>query len=92
MTLWIIRTLMTVVIPATVTFGQAKPTYRLDFRMQESGASGSPASSTRYSLLVQNGARGKINASRRIPFYTSLKGDTKESIFSSKDEPKGMRW
>ena len=78
MTSQIIRTLLTATVLVTAAFGQEKPTFRLDFRIQEAGTAGTPANTTRYSLIVQNGARGKINASRRIPYYTNSKGEAKE--------------
>jgi hypothetical protein len=58
---------------------QEKPrsTYRLNFRLEETAAEA--ARTTRsYALVVQSRSRGKINASRRLPYYTSSKGETKE--------------
>ena len=45
--------------------------------MVEAGARDSPESQT-YTLLLQSGSRGKVNASRRIPNYTSTNGEAKE--------------
>ena len=55
----------------------APPTFRLQIRMLESGNNSKP-SGRDYTLIVQNKSRAKINASRRLPFYTSSKGETRE--------------
>lgn len=64
---------------AQVTLAQeGSPTYRLRFRLQESGTEVKTATTRNYDLIVQSKSRGKINASRRIPYYTSSKGEAKE--------------
>jgi hypothetical protein len=70
-------------IIAAVTFAGAiaaqqkqPPTYRLSFRIQESAAD--KATTRKYVLIVQSKSRGKVNASRRLPYYTSSKGEAKE--------------
>src|SRR5688572_11042656 len=62
---------------ASVVLAQNKPVpvFRLHFRMHESGVE-SKATTLNYILVVQSGSRGKINASRRLPYYS--KGETKE--------------
>ncbi len=58
--------------------GQEAPSnYRVSFRMVESGTSSKPVTLS-YVIAMQSGSRGRINASRRIPFYTSVKGEAKE--------------
>ena len=65
---------------ATSAQEKPAPTYRLQFRLQETRPSATrTAPATRnYLLLLQGKSRGKINASRRLPYYTSTKGDAKE--------------
>lgn len=45
--------------------------YRLSFRLDEAGPE--TKTSKTFSMVVQSRARAKINASRRIPYYTSSK-------------------
>jgi hypothetical protein len=52
-------------------------TFRLHFRMLESGVQ-VEETTRNYVLVVQSESRGKINASRRLPHYTSSKGEAKE--------------
>lgn len=73
----------------------APPTYRLSFRMQETGLDPQPTI-RHYVLLAQSNTRAKINASQRLPYYTSGKGETKEvhtaalgSIFECIPQEKG---
>jgi hypothetical protein len=56
---------------------KAATTYRLHFRFRESGP-GTKETTKDYFLAVQTKSRGKINASRRVPYYTSSKGEAKE--------------
>jgi hypothetical protein len=51
-------------------------TYRLQFRFKE--VSGTVETSRNYTLMLQSKTRGKINASTRVPFFTSSKGDNRE--------------
>lgn len=64
---------------ASVVVAQDKPAamFRLHFRMHESGAK-VEETTRNYVLLLQGESSGKMNASRRIPFYTSTKGEAKE--------------
>jgi hypothetical protein len=74
---WITCILATVTfVPSLDAQENQAPTYRLSFRMKESGAA--KATTRNYVLIVQNRSRGKINASRRLPYYTSSKGEAKE--------------
>lgn len=65
---------------SSAAFCQEKlpPVYRLQFRLQETGTGGKAAAANHFALTVQNNERGKINASRRLPYYTSGKGEAKE--------------
>ena len=56
---------------------KAASTYRLHFRFRESGPNTKEVTRD-YTLVVQARSRGKINASRRVPYYTSSKGEAKE--------------
>ena len=51
--------------------------FRLLFRMQEQGP-GVERPTQEYALVIKSESRGKINASRRLPNYTSSKGGAKE--------------
>ena len=64
---------------ASVVLAQEKPvsTFRLRFRMHESGAQ-AEETTRNYVLLLQSESRGKVNASRRLPHSTSSKGEAKE--------------
>ena len=53
------------------------PTFRLNFRIHESGAQ-AEETTRNYVLVVQSESRGKINASRRLPHYTKSQGEAKE--------------
>ncbi len=86
---------------ASVVLAQEKPapTFRLHFRMHESGPQ-TEETTRNYVLLLQSESRGKINASRRLPHYTSSKSEAKElhmvalgSIIecTPKDEEAGVR-
>jgi hypothetical protein len=66
-----------ILVPGVDAQEKQPPTYRLSFRLQESGAEGK-ATVRNYVLIVQGRSRGKINASRRLPYYTSSKGEAKE--------------
>ena len=56
------------------------PTFRLHFRMTETTVASPKASSTtgNYSMVLQGRARGKINASRRLPYTIPGKGEGRE--------------
>jgi hypothetical protein len=58
----------------SVTLAQNKSVsmFRLHFRMHESGSE-SKTTTLNYVLVVQSGSRGKINASRRLPYYSKDK-------------------
>ena len=64
---------------ACVALAQDKPavTFRLHFRMHESGAK-AEETTRHYVLALQSESSGKMNASRRLPFHTSSKGEAKE--------------
>jgi hypothetical protein len=51
--------------------------YRLQIRMRETRAQSMPKDSA-YSLLLQDGGKGSVNASYRVPYYSSSKGEVKE--------------
>lgn len=55
-------------------------TYRLHFRVTESRpeAKDNTGSNRNFQMIVQSRSRGKINASRRLPHYTSTKSEAKE--------------
>ena len=57
---------------------KASSTYRLHFRFRGSGLNTKEVTRD-YKLVVQARSRGKINASRRVPYCTSSKGDAKEA-------------
>lgn len=79
MSMWIAVLLVSGALSTAVT-GQEKlpPTYQLRFRLVESGSVGSTPQASHFALIVQSNSRGKINASRRIPYYSSSKGEAKE--------------
>ncbi len=58
----------------------APSTYRLNFRITEARpeVKENSGSTKNFQMLVQSRSRGKINASRRLPHYTSTKGETRE--------------
>lgn len=66
-----------ILLPSVRAQEKSPPTYRLTFRMQETGLDPQPAI-RHYVLLAQSNTRAKINASQRLPYYTSGKGETKE--------------
>jgi hypothetical protein len=51
--------------------------YRVQIRMRESNPLSAPKEST-YTLLLQAESKGTLNASYRIPYYSSKKGEAKE--------------
>jgi hypothetical protein len=53
------------------------PQFRIQIRMRESKNQSAPKDST-YALLLQAESKGTINASYRIPYYSSTKGEAKE--------------
>jgi len=56
---------------------RAAPQYRVHIRMRESNAQSKPKEGT-YTLLLQAEQKGTLNASYRIPYFGSSKGDAKE--------------
>jgi hypothetical protein len=68
------------ILASLSSLAQEKPTptsYRLHFRIQESQPASKPSDSV-YDLIIQSRSHGKINASRRIPYYSSSKSEAKE--------------
>ena len=64
-------------VPAVPAQEKPVSTFRLHIRMLESGAQ-AEGTTRNYVLVAQSESRGKINASRRLPHYTSSKGEAKE--------------
>lgn len=60
-------------------FGQeiSSSVYELRFRLNEIDAATGPASRL-YSMVVESGSAGKINAGRRVPFYSASQGGANE--------------
>jgi hypothetical protein len=56
---------------------KVSPTYRLNFQLRDS-PSETKQTVRNYSVIVQSRSRAKINASRRLPYYTSSKNEAKE--------------
>ena len=74
--LWIGATLTTCLLGADL----APSTYRLKFRVTEARpeAKDKAESTKHFQMIVQSRSRGKINASRRLPHYTSSKSEARE--------------
>ncbi|MFN0101724.1 MAG: hypothetical protein ACKV2U_06490 [Bryobacteraceae bacterium] len=64
---------------ASLVSAQDRPvsTFRLHFRIQESPVEANGTARI-YVLAMESKSRGKINATRRLPYYTSSKGEAKE--------------
>jgi len=64
-------------LPSAGAQEKSPPTYRLSFRIQETGSDPQPTT-RHYALMAQSNTRAKVNASQRLPYYTSGKGEAKE--------------
>jgi hypothetical protein len=63
--------------PLVAAQTKVPPQYRIEIRVRESSREAA-AKESRYTLLVQSESKGALNASYRVPFYSSTKGEAKE--------------